>query len=190
MQSLLDIIGATIIGGLLLVTMFTSLTTIQDNNMILKGEMQIINDLEFISNLIENQYMDKIGYELPDLTEAFPMAVINEVNFNTKIDDGDNTVYLVKIFTGIEDVDYGYPFWIEVTGGTNIGVIWLAEPIEFMYFDVNGIVINYNELQTVEGRARIRSIQTELSVFHGEYNTDSMRVRTLEFRKFFPNLAI
>jgi len=158
MQSLLDIIGATIIGGLLLVTMFTSLITIQENNRLLQGEMQIITDMEYISDMIDNYFMEKIGYELPAGVEAFPKAEINEVNFNTKIGSGDDTIYLVKIFTGFEDDDYGYPFWIDVTGGTNVGVIWLADDIEFRYFDGNGGLISYIDLQTVAGRAQIIAI--------------------------------
>jgi hypothetical protein len=190
MQSLLDIIGATIIGGMLLVTMFTSLITIQENNMMLKGEMQIINDLEYISNMIDNYYMEKIGYELPGGVEAFPLAESDEINFNTKIDDGDNTIYLVKIFTGNEDADYGYPLWIQVSGGTNIGPVWLSEPMEFRYYNVNGTELSTGALLTAAGRATIRSVEIVISVFHGEYNTDSMRARTLVFKKYFPNLAI
>lgn len=190
MQSLLDIIGATIIGGMLMVTMFMALVTIQENNMILKGEMQIINNLEYVSNLIDNYYMEKIGYELPAGTEAFPVANQHEINFNSKLDDGDESIYLVEIYTSAEDEDYGYPLWIKVTGGNTVGPIWLSAPIEFSYFNISGTEIASASLQTVGGRDNVRSVEIELSIFQGEYNTDGMRSRTLVFKKYFPNLAI
>lgn len=190
MQSLLDIIGATIIGGMLLVTMFMALVTIQENNMMLKGEMQIINNLEYISNLIDNYYMDKIGYELPAGIASFTAANPHEINFNTKIDDGDENIYLVEIYTSSEDTDYGYPLWIVVNGGSNVGPIWLSEPIGFSYFNIAGTEISSAALQTSGGRGTIRSVEIELSVYQGEYNTDRMRARTLIIKKYFPNLAI
>ncbi|MDP8322574.1 MAG: hypothetical protein RAO94_09520 [Candidatus Stygibacter australis] len=190
MQSLLDIIGATIIGGLLMVTMFTSMITIQENNMILKGEMQIITELEYISNMIDDYYMDKIGYELPSTTEAFPVADQNEVWFNAKLDDGDNNIYLVKISTSGEVLPYGYPMNIVVTGLPDVGPIYLADNLVFAYFDVSGNEIDSATLASEPGRATIRSIQIEMVVYQGEYNTDTMRARTLVFTKYFPNLAI
>lgn len=173
-----------------MVTMFTSLITIQENNMILKGEMQIITELEYISNVIDDYYMDKIGYELPDLTEAFPVADQNEVWFNTKLDEGDNNIYLVKISTSGEVVSYGYPMNIIVTGQPDVGPIYLADNLVFSYFDLGGNEIDSATLATEPGRAMIRSIQIELVVYQGQYNTDTMRARTLMFRKYFPNLAI
>jgi hypothetical protein len=190
MQSLLDIIGATIIGGLLMVTMFTSLITIQENNMILKGEMQIITELEYISNIIDDYLMDKIGYELPEAVEAFPDASSNNLWFNTKLDEGDETIYLVKIYSGSEDANLGYPLYMNIVDKPNIGPIYIAAPIEFTYNDINGNVIDAATLGTAVGRAGIRSIEIELIVYQGQYEADTMRARILVFRKYFPNLAI
>ena len=173
-----------------MVTMFTSLITIQENNMILRGEMQIIIQLEYISNMVDDYYMDKIGYELPSATEAFPVADQNEVWFNTKLDDGDDNIYLVKISSSGEDVSYGYPMNIIVTGQPGISPIYLADNLVFAYFDVSGNEIDSATLATAPGRAAIRSIQIELKVYQGQYNTDTMRARTIVFSKYFPNLAI
>ncbi|MCF7919946.1 MAG: hypothetical protein K9N06_08540 [Candidatus Cloacimonetes bacterium] len=190
MQSLLDIIGATIIGGLLMITMFTSMITIQENNTLLRGEMQVINDLEYISNLIDSYYMDKIGYELPGAMEAFPLAQSNSIWFNTKVDVGDESIYLVKISTGPEETGLGYPLTIEWAGMPTVGPIYLGAPIEIEYYDVNGNVLIDAALVAAPIRANIRSVQIELTVYHGEYGTDTMRSRALVFRKYFPNLAI
>ena len=190
MQSLLDIIGATIIGGLLMITMFTSMITIQENNRNLRGEMQIIEDIEHLSSLMNNYYMDKVGYELPIGTEAFPKAEADEVWFNTQIEEGDNTIYQVKIFTGTEDVDFGYPLTIEVVGGETISNVWLSAPLSYIYYDVNGNVLDYATLANAPARASIRSIETILNVFHGDYSSSSVHSRALVFRKYFPNLAI
>jgi len=173
-----------------MVTMFTSLITIQENNMILKGEMQIITELEYISNMIDDYYMDKIGYELPAITEAFPVADQNEVWFNTKLDDGDENIYLVKISTSGEVVNFGYPINIIITGQPDVGPIYLADNLVFTYYDVIGNEIDSATLATQPGRATIRSIQIEMVVYQGQYNTDTMRARTLVFTKYFPNLAI
>ena len=173
-----------------MITMFTSLITIQENNMILKGEMQIITELEYISNIMDDYLMDKIGYELPAGIEAFPNAISNEIWFNTKLDAGDETIYLVKINTGSEDASLGYPLYMRIVDKPNIGPIYIAEPIEFICNDIDGNVINAAALATVAGRAGIRSIQIELVVYQGQYGADTMRARNLVFRKYFPNLAI
>ena len=173
-----------------MVTMFTSLITIQENNMVLKSEMQIISELEYISNMVDDYYMDKIGYELPSAIEAFPVADQNEVWFNTKLDDGDDNIYLVKISTNGEEVPYGYPMNIIVTGQPDVSQIYLADDLVFTYFDVSGNEIDSATLATEPGRAMIRSIQIELKVYQGQYNTDTMRARTLVFSKYFPNLAL
>ena len=173
-----------------MVTMFTSMITIQENNMILKGEMQIIVELEYVSNIIDDYYMDKIGYELPATTEAFSLADQNEIWFNTKLDDGDNNIYLVKISTSSEEANLGYPMNIVVTGQPDIGPIYLADNLAFAYYDVSGNVIDSATLGTEPGRALIRSIQIEMEVYQGEYGADTMRARTLVFKKYFPNLAI
>lgn len=190
MQSILDIIGATIIGGMLMITMFTALITIQENNLVLKGEMQVINDLEYISSIIDTYCLDKIGYELPGSTEAFTKATGDKVWLHTKLEDGDNSIYFMQIETDSEDEDRGYPMYIRITGKPNIGPIYLASPLSFTYFDVNGNTIASDVLATAAGRAQIRAIEIVLSVFHGEYNSENMRARSLAFRKYFPNLAI
>lgn len=173
-----------------MVTMFTSLITIQENNMILKGEMQIITELEYVSNIIDDYLMDKVGYELPEAVEAFPAALSNTVWLNTKLDEGDETIYLVKINTGGEDANFGYSLNMQIDGKPDIGPIYLAAPIEIIYFDIDGNEISSAALATAVGRAQIRSIQIILAVYQGQYNTDTMRARTLVIRKYFPNLAI
>lgn len=190
MQSMLDIIGATIIGGMLMITMFTALITIQENNLVLKGEMQVINDLEYISSIIDTYCLDKVGYELPTNIEAFSKAVVDQLWINTKLEDSDNTIYFVKIGTGTEDEDRGYPMYIQITDKPNIGPIYLSAPLKFDYYDTDGNVIDSSTLATATGRAQIRAVEIVLNVFHGEYNSDSMRTRPLTFRKYFPNLAI
>lgn len=189
MQSLLDIISATIIGGLLLIIMFSSIMTIQENTRVLRNEMELIDNLEFVSSLIGNYYMGKIGYENPS-TNIIQKAESNQFWFRTKLDDGDDTIYLVKIYTGYEDPDRGYPLTIFVENGQLTDNIWLAEPINFSFFDNNGNELDSSVLADTGGRQLIRSVQVTISVFHGVYNSNKMYVRELVFQQYFPNLAL
>jgi len=190
MQSIIDLIGATAIGGMLLITLFTSLITIQENNMTLRSEMEMVRQLEYVSGFINDYFLDKVGFQLPAGTEVFPKAKAKHLRVNTKLADGDDTIYLVRLYTAAKDDDYGYPFYIKHAGLPNIGPIWLAEKVNFKYYDVNEVELSNAELDTADGRARIRSVKTKLTLYYGEYNSESMVTRTIEFWKYFPNLEI
>lgn len=151
-STLLDIIGSTIIGAMLLMILFRMNDAAVENTYVYGGELLVQQNLVEVVTLLEYDFR-KIGYcadwqKIPDPSQAILAADSNDITFLTDF-DSDGNVDTLRYFTGptsqlsstanprdrmLYRVENN-----ESPKGANLGVTQFS----MIYFDAIGNVINF-----------------------------------------------
>lgn len=102
-STLIDIMGSTIIGGMLLVILFRMNDTAVENTYVYGGELLVQQNLVEVVTLLEYDFR-KIGYcadwsKIPDPADAILLADSNDITFITDL-DSDGNIDTLRYFTG------------------------------------------------------------------------------------------
>lgn len=188
-SSLLDILGSTIIGGLLLMILMRMNATSVENNYLYSGEQIVQQNIVEIVKLLEYDFR-KIGYcsvwsNIPDPAKAIIRADSSSITFLTDIVTstypyGDGVVDTLKYYLSAKSVLSSTPNPNDMilyrlinhaaVAGSNLGVT----QFKLTYFDANGAKITTMPASPPLG---IASIQIDISVenpaaYGNDYSTD------------------
>ena len=196
MSSLLDVLGATITGSLVLLMMFTALFNIQvisHNTQLQISLSQMSEDLitgrtvGSTNYLGLETYLSKVGAGVPSTTDPILVATSNSFKFLGRSNPSSaiNTYYFVQE----DSTSNGYPLYVyqnDMTIGNQIlGPFWLAVPLEIIYYDIDNISTNI--------LADIRSAEVSLTFFYNTYRSDIDKKfirHNIVFWKYFKNLYL
>ncbi len=192
-STLIDIIGSTIIGGLLLLILLRMNATAVQNNYNYSGERIVQQNIVEVVSLIEYDFR-KIGYcndwtKIPDETLAIIKADTSSISFLTDIPTssdpyGDGVVDTLKYYLGPTSELTATPnpndrilyrvINNNPAAGSNLGVT----QFKLTYFDANGNKIVNMPSNPPFG---IASIQVDVAVenpaaYGGDYGTDKKAI--------------
>lgn len=165
MQYLLDIIGSSIIAGLI------TLIIINVNNNLADVSSDIITSeveqKEVISakEILEHD-LDKIGYRVPD--DKIAIASSNQIKYFT--DDGnDGTIDTIYYYCGetSELTETSNPLDKLLYRKVNLSPaesVSRVNNLQFIYVDSNGMTLSYTALQNPSERNKIRAIEVNLEI--------------------------
>ena len=200
MASLLDVIGAAIVGSLVLLMMFTALFNMQVinyNTQIQSNLSQMAEDLitgrtvGTANYLGLETYLSKVGAGVPETTDPITEATSISFKFLGKVNSTSSisTFYLIQeALTG-----NGYPLYVYQddmsTGNHILGPFWLADSLEISYYDVSNNLISSPD----SNRDLIRSAEINLLFFHNTHIPDIDKrsiSHNIVLWKYFKNLYL
>lgn len=102
-STLIDILGSTIIGGMLLMILLRLNDASVQNTYVYGGELMVQQNLVEVVRLLEHDFR-KIGFckdweKIPDPTQSIIAADSNSISFLTDV-DSDGTIDTMKYYTG------------------------------------------------------------------------------------------
>lgn len=198
MASLLDVMGAAIVGSLVLLMMFTALFNMQVinyNTQIQTNLSQMSEDLitgKAIGNtnyLGLETFLSKVGAGVPETTDPIIEATSNSFKFLGKV----NSTSSISTFhfTQEDSTSSGYPLYVYQDDMSNpiLGPFWLTDSLEISYYDIsNNPVPSPNT-----NHGSIRSIQVSLHFFYDTHQPDiDKRIlrHNIVLWKYFKNLYL
>ena len=198
MNALLDAMGATIIGAMFMLTIMTSLFTIQALSANYQRQITLVDQTERVTSILDYYYLSAVGAGLLGapivITEATPTSFI----FNGEL---DNTISIIELSRGAFDDTLGtYPLSVLVDNIVNYGPIWLSssqdgtlDGLNITYYDEGESIISYTSLASQTQRNEVRSIMVELNFFYETYRSDIRATdnsHRITFWKYFTNLYL
>jgi len=198
MASLLDVLGATIAGSLVLLMIFTSLFNIQVisyNTQLQIGLTKMSEDLitgrktGSIDQPGIESILSKVGAGVSTSTDPIIEATSTSFKFlgQTNPTSSVSTLYFVQE-SGTSE---GFPLYVYQNDMSNpiIGPFWMADTLEITYIDMNNNVVNTPD----SNHDLIRAIKVSLTFFYDTYqpDIDKRLVRhNIVFWKYFKNLYL
>ncbi|MBN1301907.1 MAG: hypothetical protein JW995_11890 [Melioribacteraceae bacterium] len=164
MWSLLDTLGAAVIGGMVILLVIS--INLQMNSMsseLIENNIVQTNTSESIDILKYDFY--KIGYKATG--EKISIADSNQIKYAADIDD-NGSVDTIFYYFSVQNVDSGATnnpnrfLYRQENGGSTMIYSMLSDFV-LTYFDSLGSQLNYASLSTSLQRSRIRSIRVEMS---------------------------
>jgi hypothetical protein len=152
-STILDILGSTIIGGILMMNLFQINSTAIENNYTGTGELTAQQNLSTTVQVLEYDFR-KIGYcadwkKIPIPTKAIISADSNSIKYLTDVDPSDGNVDTMHYYLGPASELLNTPnprdrilyrvVNSEVPVGVNLGVT----QFNLTFFDVFGNLINF-----------------------------------------------
>ena len=191
MGSLLDAIGALAIGGLFLVTMFTTLFNVQVTGQDIGLQVNLNQCAQVVCKELD-RYLGKVGVNISgsDILVAEPDSFKFRSKWSITADTTTSTENIVKIAMG-DSMTCGYP--MEVTEndtlilGTDIA-LWLKS-LNFTYYNEDDRII----LTPIDSLDHIRSVKVDMEFFH-EGSSVGPGARNINTKiilwKYFKNLYL
>lgn len=151
-STIIDIIGSTLIGGMLLMILFRMNDAAVENTYVYGGELLVQQNLVEVVTLLEYDFR-KIGYcadwqKIPDPSDAILSADSNDITFLTDL-DSDGNIDTLRYYTGptseLSVTSNPRDMMLyriennESPKGANLGVT----QFRMLYFDAIGNVINF-----------------------------------------------
>lgn len=198
MSSLLDVLGATVVGSMVLLMIFTSLFNMQAisyNTQLQIGLTKMSEDLitgRKTGNIDQpgiESILSKVGAGVSTSTDPIIEATSISFKFLGQI----NPTSSVSTFYFVQEsgTSEGFPLYVYQNDMSNpiIGPFWMADTLEITYIDMNNNVVNTPDSH----HGLIRAIEVNLTFFYDTYqpDIDKRLVRhNIVFWKYFKNLYL
>ena len=198
MSSLLDVLGATVVGSMVLLMIFTSLFNMQVisyNTQLQIGLTKMSEDLitgRKIGNIDQpgiESILSKVGAGVSTSTDPIIEATSISFKFLGQI----NPTSSVSTFYFVQEsgTSEGFPLYVYQNDMSNpiIGPFWMADTLEITYIDMNNNVVSTPD----SNHDLIRAIEVNLTFFYDTYqpDIDKRLVRhNIVFWKYFKNLYL
>jgi len=151
MGSMLDAIGALVIGGMILISIFNTMFNVNFLGYDLNMEFQLMKTSEQIVAGIDTLYLAKVGSGMGTSTG---IKVATPINFKYQykatpqatVADEINIVQEAKATNG-------YPLKVYRNGKLELGPFWLADSLKFIYYSKSGnVTTNVDSVRSVRVR--------------------------------------
>ncbi|MEA2095922.1 MAG: hypothetical protein U9P73_04415 [Candidatus Cloacimonadota bacterium] len=198
MSSLLDVLGATVVGSMVLLMIFTSLFNMQVinyNTQLQIGLTKMSEDLitgRKTGNIDQpgiESILSKVGAGVSTSTDPIIEATSISFKFLGQI----NPTSSVSTFYFVQEsgTSEGFPLYVYQNDMSNpiIGPFWMADTLDITYIDMNDNVVNTPD----SNHDLIRAIEVNLTFFYDTYqpDIDKRLVRhNIVFWKYFKNLYL
>ena len=198
MSSMLDVLGATIAGSMVLLMIFTSLFNMQVmsyNTELQIGLIKMSEDLitgRKIGNIdrpgIES-ILSKVGAGVSSLTD--PIIEATSTSFKFLGQTSPTSIISTIHFVQESGTSEGFPLYVYQDDMTNpiLGPFWMADAMVVTYNDMHNNVI----MSPDSNHSLIRSVEVSLTFFYDTYqpDIDKRLIRhNIVFWKYFKNLYL
>ena len=198
MASLLDVLGATIAGSLVLLMIFTSLFNIQVisyNTQLQIGLTKMSEDLitgRRVGGIDQpgiESILSKVGAGVSTSTD--PIIEATSSSFKFLGQSSPTSVISTFYFVQESETSDGFPLYVYQNDMSNpfLGPFWMADTLEITYNDMNNNVVNNPD----SNHDMIRSIEVNLTFFYNTYRPDidkKLIRHNVVFWKYFKNLYL
>ncbi|HCX73939.1 MAG TPA: hypothetical protein DHM37_09495 [Candidatus Cloacimonas sp.] len=132
MTAILETIWATVVGGMLIVSILSGLFTIQTTAMNL--EMQVsLNDIsEEVTSILNNEILARVGSGVDPDSTMITTAKSNEFEFKGRLAQ-ETAVATIKLVQE-DSTASGYPLKVYQNGSLIMGPFWLSDSLEVNYY--------------------------------------------------------
>ncbi|MCK4955986.1 MAG: hypothetical protein KAS49_00010 [Candidatus Cloacimonetes bacterium] len=198
MNALLDTLGATIIGAMFMLTVLTSMHSIQAMSHNTHLAITLVNITEKVSALLDYHYLSAVGTGLSPGSSVITEATATKIAFTGELNGTLRTIEFIR-----EDFDNtlkGYPIIVEVDNVADYGPFYSSNSndgslsgMNITYYNSNDVEIPIAELNTQINRNDIRSIRVEMELFYNTYRRDLQAIdikHRITFWKYFTNLYL
>ncbi|RLD65981.1 MAG: hypothetical protein DRI84_05775 [Bacteroidetes bacterium] len=198
MPSLLDVLGATVVGSLVLLMIFTSLFNMQAisyNTQLQISLSKTSEDLITGRKIGNTDYLglenilSKVGAGVPESDHPIIEATPNSFKFKgqSNLISSISTYYFVQE----DQTDDGYPLYVYQNDMVNpiSGPFWMSDPLEISYYDSNNNLIASPDAN----HDLIRSVEVSLTFFYNTHRPDidkRLLRHRIVFWKYFKNLYL
>ncbi len=198
MSSMLDVIGATIAGSVVLLMIFSALFNIQVisyNTQLQISLSQMSEDLitgRKVGGLDQpglESILSKVGAGVPSATDPIIEATSNSFKFlgRTNLTSSISTFHFVQE----SQTSNGFPLYVYQNDMSNpiSGPFWMADSLLISYYDVNNSIIS----SPGSNHDLIRSVEVNLTFFYNTHQPDIDKrfIRhNIVFWKYFKNLYL
>ena len=190
MHSFLDAIAAVLVGGIVLLTVLTAITNIQEHAYNTTMQVTVNQISEHVSTVLQ-KYLSAVGLNVDSAT-AIVHARKKSFRFRGEYND---IIHEFLIEQGTQDTTTGWwPLSIKSDGITIMGNFYTEEEVKYSYYDIDGNKIAFVGNSIAAGNLpNIRSIRCEQSFVHPGWiyggQTTTIRNRIV-FWKFFKNMYL
>ncbi len=197
MGSLIDTIGAVIIGGILLLTMINALFHIHAQGINIEQHTILTEVSERIATIM-GDYLTRVGAGITPGSAILDSTTVNSFRFNSRDSTHTSIIRQFYIVQGDSITNKGYPLRVNIDGVTNLGPFWLSDELKFTYYDVYGDSISFVGGLIPAGQLNdIRSLKLKMEFFYDAFAPDSLAGPDRKDPKnqiiiwsFFPNLYL
>ena len=184
-SSLIDILGSTIIGGMLMIILFRLNDAGVENTYNNSGELTSQQNISTVVQILEDDFR-KIGYckdwtKIPDPSKSIVLADSNKIKFLTDVlPDGnpDGNVDTMYYYTGSTNELLSTPnprdkyIYRVINGGAQVQVNLGVTEFKLTYFDVFGDTISFpvavpGEVSSVEINIAVENV----SAYDNKYSS-------------------
>ncbi|MBN2460341.1 MAG: hypothetical protein JXB60_01940 [Candidatus Cloacimonetes bacterium] len=172
MTSLLDAIGALIIGGLLLLTMINAVFNVHARAVDIEQQIVLAEVSENIVRII-SEYLSLAG-------AGAGGQMLNNTGKNRLMFSASDSTYTgmqkqYDIIQGPAIYKKGYPLEVYINSNKVLGPFYLTDSLRITYFNEANQIINLtNNLIPVENLDDIRYIRMEMEFFYDAFAPDSL----------------
>jgi hypothetical protein len=198
-RTLLDALGAAVVGGLIVITIITGMQNIQLYSYNTKIQATLNQTSEVVVSVLQDRYLSALGvspssgYVPTDPTKVIKYAKKQSFRFFAEIDGKYKRVTIAR---GSKDATTGWwPLTAKVGNTLDMGAFWVEEKFIFSYLDENNNVLPFsgNKLSAANIQ-KIRAVRVELAfVLPGMVNSDGIQLNVrnkIVFWQFFKNLYL
>lgn len=197
MGSLIDTIGAVIIGGILLLTMINALFYIHAQGINIEQHTILTEVSERIASIMVD-YLTRVGAGITPGSAILDSTTVNSFRFTSRDSTHNSTIRQFYIVQGDSITNKGYPLRVNIDGFTHLGPFWLSDELKFTYYDVYGDSIPFVGSLIPAGQLNdIRSLKLKMEFFYDAFAPDSLAGPDRKDPKnqiiiwsFFPNLYL
>ncbi len=198
MSSLIDVMGATIVGSLVLLMIFGALSNMQVvsyNTQLQISLTQMSEDLitgRKVGNLDQpglESILSKVGAGVPEGTD--PIIEVTSKSFKFLGQTNPTSSISTFYFVQEDSTSNGFPLYVYQNNMTNsiLGPFWMADTLAITYYDVNDNLIT----SPGSNHGLIRSIEVSLTFFYDTHRSDIDKRflrHSIVFWKYFKNLYL
>lgn len=198
MSSLLDVIGATISGSLVLLMIFSSLLNVQviSYNTQLQISLTQTSEDMITGRRVGNtnrpgidSYLSKVGAGVPEITDP----IIEATSISFKFLGQTNPTSSISTFHFVQEnvTSDGFPLYVYLDDMSNpvSGPFWMSDSLSIQYYDVGNNLITSPD----SNHDLIRSIEVKVTFYYDTYQSDIDKrfiKHTIVFWKYFKNLYL
>lgn len=167
MAALIDAVGASIIGGLLLLVMINSMFNLQTQAINIEKLVLLAQVSDNMSTVITD-YLNMAGAGTSG--GIMDSTGLTRLRFSTRDSSFASTLRTFD-FIQQNQTDTGFPFEIHVDGNLTAGPYMLSEPVAITYFNADDNVIPFvNNVISTSNLANIRYIRMQLDFFYDSFS--------------------
>lgn len=183
MGSMLDVLGALVVSGMILVSIFTAMFNVNFLGHDLNMEYTLIKDSERLITGIDSLYLAKVGSGMGTSTGILE-ATPTKFRFEYKVSPQSTITEEICIIQEAQ-TENGFPFKIYRNNNTELGPFWLADSLKLTYYSKSGNVTTFID--------SIRSIEVKMN-FTYDYLSSGLRGRNIRYEtvfwRYFKNLYL